>query len=129
LKTAEPRKRLRGFESLPRRQNNPKPARPGGFRRLGADDTAATAAERLILAAGFDPGKAGGIADAGRIEGPGGDLQEFALGEPSISRKLAPRWPAWSNLREAQSPASRSSLAKKARRRSSTPRRLPGLVT
>jgi len=45
------------------------------------DDTAATAAERLIRAAGFDPVKAGGVADAGRIEGPGGDLQEFALGE------------------------------------------------
>jgi 8-hydroxy-5-deazaflavin:NADPH oxidoreductase len=45
------------------------------------DDTAATAAERLIRAAGFDPVKAGGVADAGRIEGPNGDLQEFALGE------------------------------------------------
>jgi len=45
------------------------------------DNAAGTAAERLIRAAGFDPVKAGGVADAGRIEGPGGDLQEFALGE------------------------------------------------
>ena len=40
------------------------------------DDVAATTIERLIRAAGFDPLKAGGVADAGRIEGPGGDLAQ-----------------------------------------------------
>ena len=43
------------------------------------DDTAATTIERLVRAAGFDPLKAGGVADAGRIEAPGGDLQQFGL--------------------------------------------------
>jgi 8-hydroxy-5-deazaflavin:NADPH oxidoreductase len=43
------------------------------------DDVAATAIERLIEVAGFDPLKAGGIADAGRIEMPGGDLHQFGL--------------------------------------------------
>ena len=41
------------------------------------DDAAATAIERLIHAAGFEPLKAGGVADAGRIEVPGGDLHQF----------------------------------------------------
>ncbi len=40
------------------------------------DDAAAAAVERLISAAGFDPLKAGGVADAGRIEVPGGDLHQ-----------------------------------------------------
>jgi predicted dinucleotide-binding enzyme len=43
------------------------------------DDTAATTIERLIRAAGFDPLKAGGVADAGRIEMPGGDLHQASL--------------------------------------------------
>ena len=43
------------------------------------DDTAATTAERLIRAAGFEPLQAGGAADAGRIEAPGGDLHQFGL--------------------------------------------------
>src|SRR5258708_6055093 len=43
------------------------------------DDTAASTIERLIRDAGFDPMKAGGAADAGRIEAPGGDLQQFGL--------------------------------------------------
>ena len=43
------------------------------------DDIAATTIERLIRAAGFDPFKAGGVADAGRIEMPGGDLHQFGL--------------------------------------------------
>jgi predicted dinucleotide-binding enzyme len=43
------------------------------------DDTAATTIERLIHAAGFDPLKAGGVADAGRIEMPGGDLHQASL--------------------------------------------------
>jgi 8-hydroxy-5-deazaflavin:NADPH oxidoreductase len=40
------------------------------------DDAAAAAIERLISAAGFDPLKAGGVADAGRMEVPGGDLHQ-----------------------------------------------------
>jgi predicted dinucleotide-binding enzyme len=44
------------------------------------DDTAATTIERLIRAAEFDPLKAGGAAEAGRIEAPGGDLHQFGLG-------------------------------------------------
>ena len=44
------------------------------------DDAAATTIERLVRAAGFDPLKAGGVADAGRIEAPGGDLHQFGLG-------------------------------------------------
>jgi hypothetical protein len=43
------------------------------------DDVAAAAIERLISAAGFDPLKAGGVADAGRIEVPGGDLHQSGL--------------------------------------------------
>jgi hypothetical protein len=40
------------------------------------DDAAAeAAAQGLIRAAGFEPLKVGGIADAGRIEGPDGELQ------------------------------------------------------
>ena len=43
------------------------------------DDTAAVTVERLIHAAGFDALKAGGVADSGRIEAPGGDLHHFGL--------------------------------------------------
>jgi predicted dinucleotide-binding enzyme len=43
------------------------------------DDAAATTIERLIRAAGFEPLKAGGLAAATRIEGPGGDLHQFGL--------------------------------------------------
>jgi predicted dinucleotide-binding enzyme len=39
------------------------------------DDTAGETAQRLISAAGFVPLKVGGVSDAGRIEGPDGDLQ------------------------------------------------------
>ena len=39
------------------------------------DDAAEAAAQRLIRAAGFEPLKVGGVSDALRIEGPGGDLQ------------------------------------------------------
>src|SRR5947208_14893872 len=38
------------------------------------DDAAAAAIERLLSAAGFDPLKVGGVADARRIEVHGGDL-------------------------------------------------------
>ena len=34
------------------------------------------AVERLILAAGFDPVKVGGLEDVARIEMPGGDLHQ-----------------------------------------------------
>ena len=43
------------------------------------DDDAAATIERLVRAAGFDPLRAGGAADAGRIEAPGGDLHQFGL--------------------------------------------------
>jgi predicted dinucleotide-binding enzyme len=43
------------------------------------DNAAATTIEGLIRAAGFEPLKAGGVADAGRIEMPGGDLHQFGL--------------------------------------------------
>jgi 8-hydroxy-5-deazaflavin:NADPH oxidoreductase len=43
------------------------------------DDIAADKVERLIRAAGFDPVKAGGLADAGRLEGPGGGLSQGGL--------------------------------------------------
>ena len=43
------------------------------------DDIAAGTVERLIRAAGFDPVKAGGFADAGRLEGPSGDLSQAGL--------------------------------------------------
>jgi predicted dinucleotide-binding enzyme len=40
------------------------------------DDAAAATIEGLIRAAGFEPLKAGGLADAGRLEMPGGDLHQ-----------------------------------------------------
>jgi len=39
------------------------------------DDSAEATAQRLIRAAGFEPLKVGGVSDAGRIEGPDGELQ------------------------------------------------------
>jgi predicted dinucleotide-binding enzyme len=39
------------------------------------DDVAEAAAQRLIRAAGFEPLKVGGVSEAGRIEGPDGELQ------------------------------------------------------
>jgi predicted dinucleotide-binding enzyme len=39
------------------------------------DDAAEATAQRLIRAAGFEPLKLGGVSEAGRIEGPDGDLQ------------------------------------------------------
>jgi predicted dinucleotide-binding enzyme len=43
------------------------------------DDVAAETIERLIRAAGFDPVKAGGLAEAIRLEGPDGDLSQAGL--------------------------------------------------
>jgi 8-hydroxy-5-deazaflavin:NADPH oxidoreductase len=39
------------------------------------DDVAEATARRLIRAAGFEPLKVGGVSEAGRIEGPDGELQ------------------------------------------------------
>jgi predicted dinucleotide-binding enzyme len=39
------------------------------------DDAAEATAQRLIRAAGFEPLKVGGVTEAGRIEGPDGELQ------------------------------------------------------
>ncbi|HWX97704.1 MAG TPA: NAD(P)-binding domain-containing protein [Solirubrobacteraceae bacterium] len=39
------------------------------------DDVAEATAQRLIRVAGFEPLRVGGVSDAGRIEGPDGDLQ------------------------------------------------------
>jgi len=53
------------------------------------DETAATAVDHLIRVAGFDPLKAGGVADAGRIEGPSGDLNQFGLNGEVIDLEQA----------------------------------------
>jgi predicted dinucleotide-binding enzyme len=53
------------------------------------DETAATAVDHLIRVAGFDPLKAGGVADAGRIEGPSGDLSQFGLNGEVIDLEQA----------------------------------------
>ena len=43
------------------------------------DDDADKTIDRLIRAAGFEPWKAGGVASAGRIEAPGGDLHQYGF--------------------------------------------------
>jgi 8-hydroxy-5-deazaflavin:NADPH oxidoreductase len=43
------------------------------------DEVAAGTVEQLIRAAGFEPVRAGGFADAGRLEGPNGDLSQYGL--------------------------------------------------
>ena len=43
------------------------------------DDQAAATAQRLVSAAGFDPVRAGGLKDVGRMEGPDGELSQGAL--------------------------------------------------
>ena len=53
------------------------------------DARAAEAAERLIRTAGFDPVKAGGLAAAGRIEAPGGDLHQFAFNGEVVTAERA----------------------------------------
>ena len=55
------------------------------------DDVAATTVEHLIRVAGFDPLKAGGVTDAGRIEGPSGDLNQFGLDGEDIDLDQASR--------------------------------------
>ena len=46
---------------------------------LAAADQEHATAQRLIRAAGFEPLKVEGVSDAGRIEGPDGDLQGRTL--------------------------------------------------
>jgi 8-hydroxy-5-deazaflavin:NADPH oxidoreductase len=43
------------------------------------DEAAEKTIERLIRAAGFEPWKAGGVAAAGRIEAPAGDLHQYGF--------------------------------------------------
>ena len=43
------------------------------------DDQAAATAQRLVSAAGFDPVRAGGLKDVGRMEGPDGELSQVGL--------------------------------------------------
>ena len=66
------------------------------------DDRAAATVEHLIRAAGFDPLKAGGVADAGRIEGPSGDLNQFGLGGEIIDLEQARSVLAGARTQEAQ---------------------------
>jgi predicted dinucleotide-binding enzyme len=53
------------------------------------DPLAAETVERLIRAAGFEPMKAGRLADAGRIEAPGGDLHQFAFNGDLVDHDVA----------------------------------------
>jgi 8-hydroxy-5-deazaflavin:NADPH oxidoreductase len=53
------------------------------------DDAGAASIERLIRAAGFDPFKVGGVADAWRIEAPGGDLHQLGLNGELVDRDQA----------------------------------------
>jgi len=56
------------------------------------DARAATVVERLITAAGFDPVRAGGLKDAGRLELPDGDLRQWGgLGGKVLDRDDARR--------------------------------------
>ena len=64
-----------GADSLAQEANR-EPHRAVLFYATDDDDSGATV-ERLITAAGFDPVKIGGVAAAGRIEVPGGDLHQF----------------------------------------------------
>ena len=64
-----------GAESLADEANR-KPRRAVLFYATD-DDAGGAAVERLITAAGFDPVKVGGVAGAGRIEMPGGDLHQY----------------------------------------------------
>jgi 8-hydroxy-5-deazaflavin:NADPH oxidoreductase len=52
-----------------------RPLEPARVRRPTDDDAAEATAQRLVRAAGFEPVKVGGVSEAGRIEGPDGELQ------------------------------------------------------
>jgi hypothetical protein len=54
------------------------------------DDVAGATAQRLIRAAGFEPLKVGGVSDAGRIEGPDGELQGRLLDLEAARATIAP---------------------------------------
>jgi predicted dinucleotide-binding enzyme len=66
-----------GADSLASSANR-EPQRVALFYATG-DDIAAGTVERLIRAAGFEPVKAGGLADAIRLEGPNGALSQGGL--------------------------------------------------
>jgi predicted dinucleotide-binding enzyme len=57
------------------------------------DDVAEATARRLISAAGFEPLKVGGVSEAGRIEGPDGELQgrmlDLDAAQATIAREEA----------------------------------------
>jgi predicted dinucleotide-binding enzyme len=53
------------------------------------DEAAAAAVTRLIRTAGFEPMDVGGLADVGRMEGPGGDLQGRVLDPDGARAALA----------------------------------------
>jgi predicted dinucleotide-binding enzyme len=53
------------------------------------EDAAEAAAQRLIRAAGFEPLKVGGVAEAGRIEGPDGELQGRILDLEEARARIA----------------------------------------
>jgi 8-hydroxy-5-deazaflavin:NADPH oxidoreductase len=55
------------------------------------DDAAEATAQRLIRAAGFEPLKVGGVSDAGRIEGPDGELQGRILDLDEARATIAPK--------------------------------------
>jgi 8-hydroxy-5-deazaflavin:NADPH oxidoreductase len=54
------------------------------------DEAAEAAAGSLIRAAGFEPLKVGGLSDAGRIEGPDGELQGRILDLAEAQTTIAP---------------------------------------
>jgi 8-hydroxy-5-deazaflavin:NADPH oxidoreductase len=54
------------------------------------DDAAEATAQRLIRAAGFEPLKVGGVSDAGRIEGPDGELQGRIFDRDEALATIAP---------------------------------------
>ncbi|MGH3221007.1 MAG: hypothetical protein ACRDPY_20320 [Streptosporangiaceae bacterium] len=74
---ADSRKIYRDITSLRRR-------RPARLR--ARDDRAGEEVERLIRTAGFEPVKAGGIRQSGRLE-VGGDLHDLVVG-PAAARSL-----------------------------------------
>jgi len=54
------------------------------------DEVAEATAQRLIMAAGFEPLKVGGVSDAGRIEGPDGEFQGRILDLDEAQAAIAP---------------------------------------
>jgi predicted dinucleotide-binding enzyme len=54
------------------------------------DDVAEATAQRLIRAAGFEPVKVGGVSEAGRMEGPDGELQGRIFNLDEARASVAP---------------------------------------